>query len=362
MSHNLQDHPVANIFPLLSEEELKELAQDIKDNGLKQTIVLHEDKILDGRNRYRACKLACVEPRFEKFKGDSAASFVISMNLKRRHLSASQRGMVGADAEPFFTAEAKERQREHGGTAPGKKSLRALVREVKGKAAEKAAATANVSPRYVQEAKAIKKASPALAAQVKAGEKTITQARREITRAKVTAQAALPSNKYRVIYADPPWKYGDSRERLEGTTGASAHYPSMPITELCALPVIDLAENNAVLFLWVTSPLLPECFQIITAWGFQYKASFVWDKVKHNIGHYNSVRHEFLLICTRGSCLPDSRELIDSVQSIERGEHSAKPQEFRVIIERMYPVGKKLELFARAPAKGWDVWGNQCQK
>jgi len=157
MSHNLQDHPVANIFPLLSEEELKELAQDIKDNGLKQTIVLHEDKILDGRNRYRACKLACVEPRFEKFKGDSAASFVISMNLKRRHLSASQRGMVGADAEPFFAAEAKERQKRK----PA--SVRALVREQKGKAAEKAAATANVSPRYVQEAKAIKKASPALA-------------------------------------------------------------------------------------------------------------------------------------------------------------------------------------------------------
>ena len=358
MKHDIQDHPVANIFPLLSDDELKELAQDIKENGLRQTIVLHEEKILDGRNRYRACKLAGVESRFEKFKGDSAASFVISMNLKRRHLSASQRGMVGADAEPFFAAEAKARQATStGGKHP---QLVAQMRQGEPKASEQAAATVNVSPRYVQEAKAIKKSSPALAAQVKAGEKTITQARREITRAKVTAQAALPSDKFRVIYADPPWKYGDNLTEAYGP--AKFHYPSMTITELCALPISELAQENSVLFLWVTSPILPECFQVITAWGFKYKASFVWDKVKHNMGHYNSVRHEFLLICTRGSCLPDSKELIDSVQSIERQEHSAKPKEFRIIIEKLYTSGKRLELFARENNPGWVAWGNQCPK
>jgi hypothetical protein len=75
----------------------------------------------------------------------------------------------------------------------------------------------------------------------------------------------------------------------------------MPIAELCALDVKARAADDAVLFLWVTSPMLEVSFQVIKAWGFQYKTSFVWDKVKHNFGHYNSLRHEFLLICTRGS-------------------------------------------------------------
>ena len=132
----------------------------------------------------------------------------------------------------------------------------------------------------------------------------------------------------------------------------------MSIAELCDLPVADIAEDNAVLFLWTTSPILEECFQVIKAWGFKYKASFVWDKIKHNMGHYNSVRHEFLLICTRGSCTPDVVKLFDSVQSIERTEHSKKPEKFREIIDTLYTHGNRVELFARQPADGWEVWGN----
>jgi len=133
----------------------------------------------------------------------------------------------------------------------------------------------------------------------------------------------------------------------------------MTIVQLCALPIRELADDNAVLFLWATSPMLPEALTVATAWGFQYKASFIWDKIKHNMGHYNSVRHELLLICTRGSCLPDSKELIDSVQTIERTEHSVKPEEFRHIIDRLYPVGKRIELFSRRKVDGWQAWGNE---
>jgi N6-adenosine-specific RNA methylase IME4 len=98
---------------------------------------------------------------------------------------------------------------------------------------------------------------------------------------------------------------------------------------------------------------------VIRAWGFTYKAAFIWDKIKHNMGHYNSVRHELLLICTRGSCQPDVQTLFDSVQSIERTRHSAKPAEFRTIIDTIYPHGPRLELFARTTAEGWDAHGNQ---
>jgi N6-adenosine-specific RNA methylase IME4 len=99
---------------------------------------------------------------------------------------------------------------------------------------------------------------------------------------------------------------------------------------------------------------------LAAAWGFKYKAQFVWDKVKHNMGHYNSVRHEMLLVCTKGSCTPQVTKLYDSVQSIERAGHSVKPDEFRAIIDTLYPNGNRIELFARRPAEGWQTWGNEA--
>lgn len=170
-----------------------------------------------------------------------------------------------------------------------------------------------------------------------------------------------PEGKYRIIYADPPWWYGNNGVIGDDNYGhVGRHYPSMKISELCQLPIKEMAEDNAVLFLWVTSPLLAECFEVIEAWGFKYKSSFVWDKIKHNFAHYNSMRHEFLLVCTRGSCTPDIDEKIDSVQSIERSKkHSEKPQEFRDIIEKLYTHGKRIELFAREKHENWETWGNE---
>jgi N6-adenosine-specific RNA methylase IME4 len=121
----------------------------------------------------------------------------------------------------------------------------------------------------------------------------------------------------------------------------------------------DLADDNAVLFLWVTAPLLKRCFPIMQAWGFGYKANFVWDKIAHVMGFYNSVRHEHLLVCTKGQCTIDERKLFDSVQSIRRTEHSKKPIEFYDIIETIYTYGRRLELFARSGRAGWDSVGNE---
>jgi len=168
--------------------------------------------------------------------------------------------------------------------------------------------------------------------------------------------------KYRIIYADPPWKYNESNHQTEGNFQSKTlgmHYPSMSITELCQLPIKDLSEENAVLFLWVTSPLLEECFDVIKAWGFKYKTSMIWDKVKHNVGNYVSVRHELLLICTKGSCTPDVKKLDDSVYSEERTQHSKKPKYFRDLIDKIYINGNRIELFAREEVAGWDKWGNE---
>ena len=188
------------------------------------------------------------------------------------------------------------------------------------------------------------------------GAKSYIDAKRLNKREEIHGTPEL-AGKYRVIYADPPWSYGDKLTINYGA--AENHYPLMTISELCDMPVKDIADENAILFLWVTSPLLEESFTVINAWGFKYKASFVWDKVKHNMGHYNSVRHEFLLIATKGSCQPENQKLFDSVVSEERTEHSAKPDTFRNIIETLYPSASKVELFARKQSDGWSAWGNQ---
>ena len=164
---------------------------------------------------------------------------------------------------------------------------------------------------------------------------------------------------YRVIYADPPWQY--NADFMDKYGHAKSHYSTMSIEELCALPVADVRADNCVLFMWTTSPKLEQAFQVIKAWGFNYKTSFVWDKIKHNFGYYNSVRHEFLLIAGHGSSTPDVKELHDSVVSIERsGKHSEKPEYFRELIDKLYTTGNRVELFARKKVAGWDTWGSEA--
>lgn len=194
--------------------------------------------------------------------------------------------------------------------------------------------------------------------------KKVTEAQRELTRLSKKQAPPMPSNKYRVVYADPPWQYGNSGVINDSDSygRAERHYPTMSIDELCDMgkDIRETVEDDAVLFMWVTSPLLEECFPVIKAWGFRYKTSFVWDKVRHNFGHYNSVRHELLLVCTRGSCTPDERKLFDSVVECERTDnHSEKPEVFREMIDTLYTHGNKLELFARRDVPGWDLWGNE---
>lgn len=221
-----------------------------------------------------------------------------------------------------------------------------------------------ISPReskYSQKLARLAKERPSSFEAVKRGEKTYQEVHREQRKREAhqaVKKAEALKGKFRILYADCPWKYGDAGY---GHGPAEFHYPTMSIDELCALPVADIALKNSVLFFWVTSPLLEDAFPVINAWGFKYRASFIWDKVKHNVGHYNSVRHEFLLICTRGSCTPDDSRLIDSVQEIERGKHSEKPEKFRKIINQMYPHGKRIELFARKATKGWEVYGNELK-
>lgn len=184
---------------------------------------------------------------------------------------------------------------------------------------------------------------------------------RAARRRKVIDGQAVLEGRYRVIYADPPWLYND---RPPSESGAQAHNPGMTIDALCGLPVASHAHSDAVLFLWCTAPMLlqaPGPREVIAAWGFQPKTGMVWDKVRHNWGHYVSIRHEHLIIATRGSCTPDRpTPMIDSVWTERQDdEHPTKPESFRQHIERLYD-GPYLELFGRKPVPGWTVFGNDA--
>jgi N6-adenosine-specific RNA methylase IME4 len=190
---------------------------------------------------------------------------------------------------------------------------------------------------------------------------TVKQLRERVREIKAADAPPLPDGVYRVIYADPPWEYGDKRTNDAQSGSAESQYPTMPIDAICGLPVRVMAATDSVLFLWATAPMLTEAVQVIEAWGFTYKAQFVWDKVKGFNGHYNDVRHELLLIATRGSCVPVVDTLDPSVIAEKRTKHSRKPDRFYELIERLYPLGDSthVELFARRSRDGWESWGNQ---
>ena len=362
-------HKIAELFPLMESQEFEQLKADVATNGLREAIWLHPNgSIIDGRNRHRACVETKTKPRFRTWGGSgSLVSFIVSMNLHRRHLTSSQRAVIALEMLPILETEARERQRTkkpQTNTLLSQQIAEAKSNPEDGRTTQQAAKMARTNRQYMNDAKKLQVEAPDLLGEIKEGKKTIPQAKRELVRRKRRETPPLPTDKYRILYADPPWQYGNAG--IIGPTDnyghAHRHYPSKSINALCEMgtEIKALTEDNAVLFLWVTSPMLEDGFKIIKAWGFQYKTSFVWDKIKHNYGHYNSVRHELLLVCTKGSCTPDHAKLYDSVQSIERSsKHSEKPEEFRNIIDDIYPNGKRIELFGRKEVKGWEVWGNE---
>lgn len=160
--------------------------------------------------------------------------------------------------------------------------------------------------------------------------------------------------KYRVIYADPPWQYSNSGF----DQSAEEHYPTMSIEDLCDLPVGEIADEPCALYMWATVPLMPDAFQVMAAWGFEYKTHRIWVKNKApGAGWWLRTNHEVLLIGTKnGNAHPNER--VESVVMHPVGRHSEKPAVFRQDIERCHD-GPRIELFARTRVDGWHCWGNE---
>ncbi|MBX7268820.1 hypothetical protein KIF24_24225 [Micromonospora sp. Llam7] len=159
-------------------------------------------------------------------------------------------------------------------------------------------------------------------------------------------------NQYRTILADPPWQTNQV-----GKLGAIRHYPLMSLDEICALRVDRLATDDAHLWLWVTNSNFFEGIAVMEAWDFAYRSCLTWIKPRFGLGNYLRSQTEHLLFGIRGRAPIQFRSqgtwFYAPVQ-----EHSHKPEEQYAIIERCSP-GPYLELFARRPRPGWDVWGNE---
>ena len=368
-------HEYANKFRLMNKEEKEQLKEDIKKYNLLNPIFLFENKILDGRNRYNICKELEIEPKYIQFKGskEDAFYFVISQNLKRRHLSPPEKAdilLIQLEQEEIW---AKERslanlvqfQNNPDDTSKATSDIKIIKKKEKSKrtprSIEKVAKEGGIGTETLRTAKKVKEMNdPQINKkwkQAKEGKTTIKAVKQAIdkkTKPKIIPK--LPKDKYDIIYADPPWRYNFT-ETPNRTI--EKEYPTMELNEIKKMKVPK--GDNSVLFLWCTSPkLFPEGMEVMKAWGFTYKTSMVWVKDKIGMGYYARNRHELLLIGTKGKPgVPEPSNRPDSVMEYPRTQHSKKPKEVYELIEKMYPNRKYLELFARNERDNWKSWGNE---
>lgn len=356
-------HPAANIFPLLNGAEFDVLKDDIAANGQLEPIWITDDgRILDGRNRHRACIELDVAPKFRTYTGDSPVSFVVSLNLKRCHLDSSQAAAISLDALPMLEEEARARMlaTQNNYTAAAME----IIPQQVGPARDHAAAMFNTNPRYVQDAKKLKEEAPDLFEQVKSGAATIPQARRELNSraaAELTARPVpLPMGRYSTIVVDPPWPI-EKIEREVAPNQYAMDYPTMTLEQIAQWRgVDDIAADDCHLFLWTTQRFLPASFDLLNTWGFRYVFTMVWHKPggfqPYNLPQYNA---EFVLYGRRGH--PAFIDLTNFMTcfSAPRNGHSVKPSEFYETVARVTD-GPRIEMFSRGAREGFDAWGDEA--
>lgn len=174
-------------------------------------------------------------------------------------------------------------------------------------------------------------------------------------------------NQYSVIYADPPWQYRTYSKKGQGRS-AESHYPTMSLDDIKALPVGELAAKDCALFMWATFPCLLEAFQVLEAWGFEYKTiAFVWikqnrisDSLFWGMGYWTRANAELCILATKGHPKRVNSGVHQVIMSHVE-QHSKKPDEARDRIVQLMGDVPRIELFARQSPDGWDVWGNEVK-
>lgn len=390
---DLLAHPLAELFPMLSEQEMHEMADDIVTYGQREPIVLLDGKILDGRNRYAACRFAEVEPEFTDHAGDDPLGFVLSLNLHRRHLSESQRAMVAARlvdwdiginqstagsanlptreaARRLSISEraviAAKRIRDHGAAELIEAIRDGRVSVHAGEALSDLAVEAQRQVLAREEKHIVARAKEIRAERQKLRHTVRVEhldliARRGAATAPIWWKDGAEGPTYPIIYADPPWKFLVHSEVTGREKSAENHYPTMDLADILALGCP--ATKNAALFLWVTD--LANGLGCMEAWGFAFKSYWAWEKqypgAQLGTGYWGFDNCELLLIGTRGDFpapLPGMQPQKLTAHPV--GCHSAKPDFYAEQLERLWPGVPKLEMFCRGPRPGWHAWGYEA--
>ena len=176
--------------------------------------------------------------------------------------------------------------------------------------------------------------------------------------------------KYNTIYADPPWQFQNRTGKVAPENKKLRRSETMKLDDIKALPVADIADEKAHLYLWVPNALLPEGLAVMDAWGFEYKGNIVWEKVRKDggpdgrgVGFYFRNVTELILFGIKKKSAPNrtlspARSQVNLIRAMKR-EHSRKPDEIIPIIEACSQA-PRIELFARGVREGWDMWGNQA--
>lgn len=350
----MEYHEYANLFPMMTHSEMEQLCNDMRQNGYDKTapIVVHQGKILDGRNRQLAADTVGVMPVYITFDGDDPLGYVIRHNLHRRHMNESQRAMVAArianinHGENRFTIDA---------------SIDASISQ------PEAAELLNVGRASVQRARqVIEQGTPELVAKVESGEMAVSRAIQEIKRneAKLNLEsisvqeAKKIDGVFDVIVIDPPWPM-EKIERDVAPNQVQFDYPTMSLDELAQLEIP--CSDNCHIWLWTTQKYLPAALDLLITWGLKYVCTFVWHKPggfqPFGLPQYNA---EFAIYARCGS--PKFTEFTSFKLCFDapRGAHSEKPEYFYDLVRRV-TAGRRLDMFNRRPIGGFETWGNQAK-
>jgi N6-adenosine-specific RNA methylase IME4 len=340
--------------------DLRALADSIAEVGLLHPIVVTpEGRLIAGQRRLEACRrLEWAEIPVTVVDLLQAARGEAHENLVRKDLLPSEIVALKRAIEPLERRDARERQ-GHRADLCHPATVAEGQRPCPGDARDKIARYLGVGRTTIDRAEAVVEAAEEdpeeyghLVEQMdRSGSVASAYRRLSVERqAQVLDREPqpLPTGPFRVIVADPPWQYDSS---------GNLPYPTMPIDEIKSMSVDDIAEDDAILWLWTTNAHLRVAFEVVEAWGFEYKSLLTWMKDRMGTGEWLRGQTEHCLLAVRGKPIFLKGSHATFLQAARR-EHSRKPEEFYSLVEATCP-GSKLELFARQERDGWTVFGDQ---
>jgi len=362
------------LIPPLTSEEYEGLEKSIIDEGCRDAIVLWNNTIIDGHNRYEICTKHGIsfETISKEFESENDAKMWMILNqFNRRNLPAYIRGKLVLKLKPIIAEKAKENQTlSQGRGIKGLQKSANLIEPIDTR--QELAKQAGVSHDTIAKIEVIEqKATPEVKRQLERQEISINKAYENIKKEEKIKErkeyieqqkkdiengVSKPSGKYDVIVVDPPWPYG--REYDPQGSRVANPYPEMEISELVELNIP--ASDNCVLFLWTTHQFIWDAKTLLDAWGFVYKALLVWDKQKIGMGAWFRMQCEFCLVGIKGKPFFHNTTYRDII-SEPRREHSRKPEAFYEMVNAI-TAGRKLDYFSRTARAGWDVIGNETNK